>query len=136
MERLRVLLNQCASFFRRKKLDRDSDEELRSHIDFAVEENLNRGMSKEEARSAAIRAFGGVTQTKERFRMLRGLPFLEVLAQDIRYGLRQLRNSPGFTLTAIITLALGIGANTAIFTLVEGILLRSLPVADPSRLYR
>ena len=64
------------------------------------------------------------------------MPFLEVLAQDVRYALRQLRNSPGFTLTAILTLALGIGANTAIFTLVHGILLRSLPVTDPTRLYR
>jgi macrolide transport system ATP-binding/permease protein len=136
MERLRVLLNQCASFFRRKKLDRDSDEELRSHIDFAIEENLMRGMSKEEARSTALRQFGGVTQTKEDLRSMRGLPLLEVSAQDIRYGLRQLRNSPGFTITAVITLALGIGANTAIFTLVHGVLERSLPVTDPSRLYR
>ena len=111
-------------------------EELRSHLDFAVEENLNRGMSREEARTAAMRAFGGMTQTKEHLRSQRGLPFLEVLAQDVRYGLRQLRKSPGFTMTAVITLALGIGANTAIFTLVHGVLERSLPVADPSRLYR
>ena len=133
MERLRILLSQCASFFRRQKLDRDSAEELRSHIDFAIEENLMRGMSREEARTAALRQFGGVTQTKEDLRKMRGLPFLEVSAQDVRYGLRQLRNSPGFTITAVITLALGIGANTAIFTLVHGVLERSLPVADPSR---
>src|SRR3984957_6529673 len=136
MERLQILLSQCASFFRRKKLDRDSDEELRSHIDFAIEENLTRGLSKEEARSAALRQFGGVTQTKEDLRSMRGLPFFEVSAQDVRYGLRQLLNSPGFTITVVITLALGIGANTAIFTLVHGVLERSLPVADPSRLYR
>jgi macrolide transport system ATP-binding/permease protein len=136
MERIRILLSQCASFFRRKKLDRDSDEELRSHIDFAIEENLMRGMSKEEARTDALRHFGGVTQAKEELHRMRGLPFLEVSAQDVRYGLRQLRNSPGFTITAVITLALGIGANTAIFTLVHGVLERSLPVADPSRLYR
>jgi hypothetical protein len=77
-----------------------------------------------------------MTQTREDYRQRRGLPFLEVFAQDVRYAIRQLRKSPGFTLTAIITLALGIGANTAIFTLVQGILLRSLPVANPSRLYR
>src|SRR5271168_2639983 len=136
MERIRILLSQCASFFRRKRLDRDSEEELRSHIDFAIDENVMRGMSREEARSAALRQFGGVTQTKEDLHRMRGLPFLEVSAQDVRYGLRQLRNAPGFTITAVITLALGIGANTAIFTLVHGVLERSLPVADPSRLYR
>jgi macrolide transport system ATP-binding/permease protein len=136
MERMRILFSQCASFFRRKKLDKDSEEEFRSHLDFAIEENLMRGMLPEEARTDALRRFGGVTQTKEALHRMRGLPFLEVLAQDVRYGLRQLRNSPGFTITAVITLALGIGANTAIFTLVHGVLERSLPVADPSRLYR
>ncbi len=136
MDRIRILLSRCAALFRRKKLDEDLDEELRSHLDLAVEENMCRGMSKEEARARAMREFGGVTQIKEDFRAQRGLPFLEILAQDTRYAVRQLRKSPGFTLTAIITLALGIGANTAIFTLVQGILLRSLPVNDPSRLYR
>ena len=136
MDRIRILLSRCASLFQRKRLDEDLDEELRSHLDLAVEENLNRGMSKEEARTAAMRAFGGMTQTKEHFRSQRGLPFFEVLAQDVRYALRQLRRSPGFTVTAVLTLALGIGANTAIFTLIHGVLERSLPVADPSRLYR
>ncbi len=136
MDRIRILLSRCASLFQRKRLDEDLDEELRSHLDLAVEENLNRGMSKEEARTAAMRAFGGMTQTKEHFRSQRGLPFFEVLAQDVRYALRQLSRSPGFIVTAVLTLALGIGANTAIFTLIHGVLERSLPVADPSRLYR
>jgi macrolide transport system ATP-binding/permease protein len=136
MELIRILLSRCSSFFRRRRLDEDLDEELRSHIGFAIEENSMRGMSQEEARRAALRDFGGVTQTREEFRRTRGLPFLETLAQDVRYGLRQLGNSPGFTLTVVITLALGIGANTAIFTLVYGILERSLPVAAPSLLYR
>jgi predicted permease len=136
MDRLRILLGRCLALFRGKNLDADLEDELRSHIDLAVEENLKRGMSREEARRAALREFGGVTQTKEEFRRQRGLPFVEVLAQDARYAARQLRKSPGFTLTVVVTLALGIGANTAIFTLVQGILLRTLPVSDPSRLYR
>ncbi|MDR3773848.1 MAG: ABC transporter permease [Terracidiphilus sp.] len=136
MELLRTILSRCMGFFRSNRLDRDLDEELRSHIDLAVEENVSRGMAEEQARTAALREFGGVAQIKEEFRVQRGLPFLEIFAQDIRYALRQLRKSPGFSLTVVITLALGIGANTAIFTLVQGILLRSLPVHDPSRLYR
>jgi macrolide transport system ATP-binding/permease protein len=136
MDLVRTLLSRCAALFGRRKLDADLDEELRAHIDLAIEENLKRGMSPQEARTAALRDFGGVIQTKEAYRAQRGLPFLEVLAQDIRYAFRQLRNSPGFTLTAILTLTLGIGANTAIFTLIHGILLRSLPVTEPSRLYR
>jgi macrolide transport system ATP-binding/permease protein len=136
MDFIRTLLSRCAALFGKQRLDADLDEELRAHIDLAIEENLKRGMSEQEARRAALRDFGGVTQVTESYRAQRGLPFLEVLAQDVRYALRQLRNSPGFTLTAILTLALGIGVNTAIFTLVHGILLRSLPVTDPSRLYR
>ena len=93
-------------------------------------------MSHTNARTAALKELGGVTQIKETYRQQRSLPWVEVFLQDIRYALRQLFRSPGFAFTAIVTLALGIGANTAIFTLVEGILLRSLPVADPARLYR
>ena len=136
MELLRTLLSRCVALFRGRSMDADLDDELRSHIDLAIEENLSRGMSSEDARTAALREFGGITQTKEEFRRQRGLPFVEVLVQDAQYAIRQLRKSPGFTLTVVITLALGIGANTAIFSLVQGIFLRSLPVTDPSRLYR
>ena len=136
MDRFRTLLSRCTAFFTPGKLDRDLDEEFGGHIDLAIEENLKRGMTRQQARTAALKEFGSMTQTKEHYRRQRSLPWLEVFLQDIRYALRQLGRSPGFTLTAIVTLALGIGANTAIFTLVEGILLRSLPVADPARLYR
>jgi macrolide transport system ATP-binding/permease protein len=136
MDFIRILASRCAALFGKRQLENDLDEELRAHIDFAVEEHVKHGMNAQQARTTALKEFGGMTQTREDYRLQRGLPWLEVLAQDIRYALRQLRKSPGFTATAIITLALGIGANTAIFTLVQGILLRSLPVADPSRLYR
>jgi predicted permease len=136
MDSFRTLLSRCSAFFTTRKLDRDLDEEFGAHIDFAIEENLQRGMTEQQARTRALQEFGRITQTKESYRRQRSLPLLEIFVQDIRYALRQLLRSPGFALTAILTLALGIGANTAIFTLVEGILLRSLPVADPAHLYR
>jgi putative ABC transport system permease protein len=133
MDLIRTLLSRCAAFFRRERLDRDLNDELQSHIEFAVEENLQRGMSQEEARTAALRAFGGVTQTRESYRVQRGLPFLEVLWGDLRYALRQLLKSPGFTLTTVLTLAIGIGMNTAVFSMMDAMVLRPLAVPDLDR---
>lgn len=134
MNLIRILLSRCAGLFLRQKLDDDLDEELRTHIDFAVEENLKRGMPEQEARTIALREFGGVTQAKEAYRVQRGFAFLETLAHDVRYALRGFRRSPIFTITVIATLALGIGATTAVFSVVDPILFRSLPYANADRL--
>lgn len=136
MDWLRELVSRCVSFLDRRRLDTELEQELESHIESATEENIRRGMTHEQARVAALRMFGGVTQVRESYRVRRDLPFLTSLGRDVLYAMRRLRSSPGFTFVVIATLALGIGVNTAIFTLVEGFLLRSLPVADPSSLYR
>jgi predicted permease len=136
MDWLRTLLNRCIGFIDRKKLDQELDEELRSHLDFAAEENRRCGMPEHEARSAALREFGGITQIRERYRLRRGLPLLDTLAQDIRFATRQILRSPGFAVVAIVTLGLGIGANTAVFTLTHALLLQTLPVRDPGELVR
>ena len=109
-------------------------EELRAHLDALTERNLAEGMSREEARFAALRAFGGVAQIAERARDERRSAWGEHVYQDLRYALRQLRRAPGLTAVTALTLALGIGANTAIFTVVNALMLRSLPVHEPGRL--
>jgi putative ABC transport system permease protein len=134
MDLIRTFISRCAALFGKGKLDADLDEELHAHIDFAVEENLKRGMSAEVARITALKEFGGMTQTKETYRVQRGLPILETLANDLRFGSRQLVKSPAFALTAILTLALGIGATTAIFSVVKAVLLAPLPYKDPGRI--
>jgi putative ABC transport system permease protein len=133
MDIIRTLFSRCASLFSRQKLDSELDEELRGHIDFAIEENLKRGMSPQAARTAALREFGGVTQTRESYRLQRGLPFFEVLSRDLSYAFRQLWKSPGFTLTTVLSLAIGIGVNTAVFSMMDAVVLRPLAVPDLSR---
>ncbi|HET9743547.1 MAG TPA: ABC transporter permease [Terriglobales bacterium] len=135
IDQIRETISRLLSLFRRDSLDRELDEELTAHIELATEENLQRGLSPEEARRQALVRLGGVQQATERQRESRGLPRLESLLQDVRYALRALRRSPGFASVAIVTLALGIGANTAIFTLINAVMLRSLPVTKPSELW-
>jgi predicted permease len=134
MDWIRTLYSRCAAFLRKQKLDEDLDAELSAHIELAVEENLKRGMSQQMARRAALKEFGGMTQTKETYREQRGLPMLETLGQDLRFGARQLVKSPAYALTAILTLTLGIGATTAIFSAVKAVLLAPLPYKDPGRI--
>jgi predicted permease len=134
MERIRVLLSQIASVFRRKELDERLDDELDAHIDFAIAENVRQGMSPAEARTAALRKFGGMTQTREKYRVQRGLPWVEQMVRDVRYGIRTLGRTPGFTMIAIVVMALGIGANVAIFSIVRTVLLNPLPYRDPQQL--
>jgi len=134
MELLRILLSRCVALFRGRRLDQELDEELQMHLELAMEEHLRRGLRADDARAAALRDFGGVTQTRERYREGRGLPLLESGWQDLRFGLRHLRRNPGFALTVVLSLALGVGATVSVFSITYAVLVHPYPYADADRI--
>src|SRR5712664_4917821 len=134
MRKVRALLLKMSGFFLRKRGDEEFSTELATHLQMHTDDNVHAGMTPQEARRQALIKLGGITQTQELFRERRGLPTLDALAQDIRYSVRMLSKSRGFTFVAILTLALGIGVNTAVFTAFDALILRPRPVKDPQRL--
>ena len=136
MNWLRTFLSRFGALFRRRKLEEELDEEVRFHLEMEIQENLRRGMSAEEARNAARRSFGGVDHAKEAWRDRRWLPQVDQWLKDLRFAARNLARAPGFAAFAVLSLALGIGVNTAIFTMLRTLVLQPLPYPEPWGLVR
>src|SRR5215217_1724943 len=134
MTSLRIFLSKLRGLVLKRRLDQEMQDEINAHLEMQIEDHLRQGMTPEEARYRALRKFGGVEQVKETYREGRSLAIVETLIRDLNYGLRMLRRSPGVTAVAILSLALGIGANTALFSVVDAVLLKTLPVAEPEQL--
>jgi predicted permease len=134
MRKLRALWVRLRGLFGGERAEAEISGELESHLAMHIEDNLRAGMTPEEARRQAAIRLGGIEQTRQVLRERRTLPWMEALGQDVRFALRQLRKSPGYALTAVLTLALGVGANSAVFTVINDAMLRSLPVERPDQL--
>jgi hypothetical protein len=133
MKYLRRIFHRFFGIFANSKAEAELDKEITAHLQLLEDDFLDRGMTPEEARRAARRAYGGVEQVKQLHRNERAYQGLVTTVMDVQYTLRQLRKSPGFTLTAILMLAFGIGATTAVFSIVQGVLLRPLPFPEQER---
>ena len=134
MKRMRVTLRRLAGLVNGEQRDRELDEELESHLQMHIDDSVRAGMTVAEARRHALLELGGVEQTKEQYRDRRGVPWLETALKDVRFALRLMARSPGFTAVILVTLAIGIGANTVMFSVVNTLLIRPLPYRDSSRL--
>src|SRR5689334_11080614 len=134
MKRFREWILRIDGLFNKQRKDRELDDEIESHLQLHIEDSVRLGLTPEEARRQAVIRLGGIESMKEAYRDQRGLPMLETFWQDIRYGARMLRKNPSFAAVAVLTLALGIGANTAIFSVLDKLILRTLPVQAPERL--
>ncbi len=128
------VLRRILSVFRSEALDRDLDAEIASHIELATEENVERGMTPAEARRAAMLRFGRTTEAKEQHREARGFPWLESLAQDLRFACRAFRRERGFAAVVVLVLSIGVGANVAVFSVVDALMLRPLPFPESQNL--